>query len=617
VECWFKSSKSEPGEYAITMVKMKMVSTNAIEGKKAVMTDVNQDDGQNVTAPSGVLLQAKGLTIGTQADRNLLSDISFHIEPGELIALTGVGRPGKSILLESLAGLMKPVHGEILIDGVNLYANLKALRSSIGFVPTEFALPPNLTVAEIMEDGARLRFPRRTSHHDRKQRILTLLETMGLTQVADARSGLLNPAEKRRLSIAVELIGSPGLLLLDQSVEPLTPFEETQITILLRQLSRQGLTIIQVDQRARSAGLSDKVIILAPGGVLSWFGPANEAFTHFQTLVPRGVAKDLFALKEAIELLANPQSEHGIEWAKRFKDHEAYQKYVDDPLHNRYPDLLLQTRPLLRLRLRSSSQEKLPPPIIPRANAAQKFILLIRRNARLLWRDKTVFSMLAIPPLVALIDFVLSSTLRSEPERAPIILGVLVFLVLLTSALLVQNEIFKERVVYQYENRTKTLLLPYILSKVWLVGILAIYQGLVWTIIHFVATGMTGGIQVLLPYGFTIFLVAFIGGILGLMASAVARSGMAITIWVLLFTIPQVLFSGAIIPLATLNSLFRVLSGINPSRYAFETLLSIGGYGQEFINLDWSIHWFTLATLGLCLMIILLGIQQSAERAAV
>ena len=172
-----------------------------------------------------------------------------------------------------------------------------------------------------------------------------------------------------RLSIAVELIGYPGLLLLDASAEPLAPFEEVQITILLRELSRQGLTIIQVNARSRSVGLADKIIFLAPGGLLAWFGPADETFAYLKGLLPRGVVKDLFGLQEAFEILVNPQSRDGIEWAKQFRDHEAYQKYVDDPLHNRYPDLLLQTRPLLRIRLRNASQEKLPPPIIPRASA--------------------------------------------------------------------------------------------------------------------------------------------------------------------------------------------------------------------------------------------------------
>lgn len=592
-----------------------MLSTDVTEGNKAVMTDPAEHNSQKAGGSNGVLLQAKELTIRTSTGLSVLSDISFHIEPGELIVLTGVSYSGKSALLRCLAGLIKPTSGEILIDGINLYTNLKAFHSSIGFVPAEFVLSHNLTVAEVLHDGARLRLPRSTSDNDRNQRIHNLLRIVGLTEVIDSRVGSLSRLEKRRLSIALELIGYPGLLLLDAPAEQLTPFEEVQITILLKELSRQGLTIIQVDQRARSAGLSDKIIFLVPGGLLGWFGPTDEAFTYLRGLVPRGVAKDLFGLKEALELLTNPQVQEGIEWAKRFKTDPAYQKHVDDPLHNRYPDLMLQTHPLLRLRLRNSSPEKLPPPIIPRANAAQKFVLLITRNARLLWRDKTVFSMLAIPPLIALVDLIFAAGIRSEPDRAPLIFGMLVFLVLLTSALLIQNEIFRERAVYQYENRTKTLLLPYILSKVWLVGILAVYQGLVWTIIHFVATRMTGGLPGLLPYGFTLFLVAFIGGILGLMASAISRSAMTTAVWVLWFTIPQLLFSGSIIPLADLNSPFRVLSGINPSRYALETLLTIGGYGQEFLNVNLSIHWFTLATLSLCLMILLIGIQQGVESA--
>lgn len=576
------------------------------------MTDPAETNGQKTAETKGVLLQAKGLTIGTRAGGSLLSDLSFHIEPGELVALTGVSYSGKSTLLQSLAGLMTPASGEILIDGINLYANLKAFRSSIGFVPAEVPLPQNLTVAEVMQDAARLRLPRRTSHHDRRHKVQDLLETVGLTQRINSRVGSLSRLEKRKLSLAVELIGSPGLLLLDSPTEQLTPFEEVQITILLKELSRGGLTIIQGDQRARSAGLSDKVIFLAPGGLLAWFGPPEEASTYLRQFVPRGVVKDMFGLKEALEILANPQPQDGIEWAKRFKEHEAYQKYVDDPLHNRYPDLLLQTRPLLRLRLRNSSEEKLPPPIIPRANALQKLVLLIRRNARLLWREKTVFSMLAIPPLIALVNFVLSPATRSQPERAPILYGVLVFLVLLSSAILVQNEIFKDRVVYRYENRTRTLLFPYILSKAWLVGALAIYQALVWTIIHFVATGMATGPQVLLPFGITIFLIGFTGGMVGLLVSALSKRATTSTNWLLLFTVPQLILSGSIIPVAELFFPLNVLSAINPSRYALEVLLAISGYGQGFNAVPLS-HWSILAIISIGLFVLLMGIQKGAE----
>jgi len=177
-------------------------------------------------------------------------------------------------------------------------------------------------------------------------------------------------------------------------------------------------------------------------------------------------------------------------------------------------------------------------------------MLLIRRNFRLLWRDKTVFLMLALPPLVALVHFVLSANTRlnsfvGDPGSPPIVLDLLVFLVILTAALLVQNEVFKERAVYQREHRTNSMLFPYILSKVCLVGILAIYQGLVWSILHSfgeLGTGLANGLQMLLPSGITLFLIAFVGGILGLIVSALSRPAMTTAGWVFLLTVPQILF---------------------------------------------------------------------------
>ena len=573
------------------------------------MSDFEEKDAQKIPQIKGVLLQAKGLTIHNQAGEPLLSDISFHIEPGELVSLSGLSFTGKSILLKSLAGLRKPAIGEILIDGIDLYKNLKAFRSSIGYVPAEFAFQENLTVAEILDEEARLRLPRRTSSQERKQRVLSLLKATGLAEDSGKRVGKLGRIERRRLGIAAELIAHPGILLVDEGVGQLTAFEEVQITLLLRELSRQGLTVIRVDQRSRSAGLSDKVIFLAPGGLLAWFGPPEEAFIYLRSLLPRGVAKDLFGLREALEILGNPQIQEGIQWAKRFKNDPAYQKYVDDPINNRYPDLMLQTRPLLRLRLRNNSQEKLPPPIIPRASGIQKMTLQFGRDVRLLWREKRWLWMLVIPPLIALVDFALTPATISNPNLAPIVYGLVVFLVLLTTALLVQNEIFKERVMFWLETRTASISFPYILSKVVLVGFLAMYQGLVWTLIHF-AAGRAAGLQ-LIPYGITLGLVALIGGILGLIASALSRTATAITNWVIGLTLPQLVLSGSIVPLANLNFLFRLLSVVNPSRYALEALLAmngspVGASGNPFG------YWSILAIMSLGLIVVLLVIQQSA-----
>jgi ABC-type multidrug transport system ATPase subunit len=508
------------------------------EGIKSVMTDPIQKDGEKTQPPSGVLLQAKDLTVRTRAGTNILTDISFHIEPGEVVALTDLGRSGKSTLLQCLAGLIKPESGEILIDGVNLYSNLKAFRPIIGFVPAEFSLHQNLTVSETLQDAALLRLPRSMRTQDRQQRVLRILDSVGLTQVADRRVGLLSNVEQRRLSIAVELMGYPKLLLIDYPSKPLTSFEDVQTTILMRELSRQGITIIQVNPRSRSTGVTDKIIFLAPKGFLGWFGPADETLSYLKGFLPRGVVKDLFGLQEALEMLVNPLETDGSEWAKKYKDHEAYQKYVDDPLHNRYPDLLLQTRPLIRLRLRNSSNEKVPPAIIPRAGAVPKLILLIRRNFRLLWRERAGLLMLVIPPLVALVHFLLSP--RSADSSQPVIFDTFVFLIVLTAAMLVQNEIFKERAVYQREQQATPMLFSYILSKLWLVGLLAIYQGFVWTVIH--SFGNAAGSQDLLSSAITLSLVAFFGGVLGLIVSALSKRTMTSISWVLLLTVPLLLF---------------------------------------------------------------------------
>jgi hypothetical protein len=199
--------------------------------------------------------------------------------------------------------------------------------------------------------------------------------------------------------------------------------------------------------------------------------------------------------------------------------------------------------------------------------------------------------MVLLPPFVALIDFVLSSTTMLDPrlgdaDRAPTALGLLVFLDLLTAALLAHYEIFKDKPVYRREQRTNSLLVPYILSKIWLVLILAIYQGAVWTAIHFIAAiGAQAGsdLPTLLSYAVTLSLVAFVGGVLGLMASALGRTATAIGAWVLLLTVPQLFLSGSIIPIEHLSSPFVFLSAANPSRDAFETVLTLSGYGRDVV----------------------------------
>jgi len=125
---------------------------------------------------------------------------------------------------------------------------------------------------------------------------------------------------------------------------------------------------------------------------------------------------------------------------------------------------------------------------------------------------------------------------------------------------------------------------------------------------------MTIGLQILPAYAITIFLVALIGGILGLIVSSFSRTAMPTTSWLLLLTVPQLVLSGAIMPLASLGFAFNFLSPLNPSRYALEALLALSGYGQGLNSMVLS-DWLILAIMSLGLIVLLMGIQQRAGNA--
>jgi ABC-type multidrug transport system permease subunit len=123
---------------------------------------------------------------------------------------------------------------------------------------------------------------------------------------------------------------------------------------------------------------------------------------------------------------------------------------------------------------------------------------------------------------------------------------------------------------------------------------------------------MAASPQVLLPFGITVFLIGFTGGMVGLLVSALSQGAMTSTNWLLLFTVPQLILSGSIVPIADLVFPLDLLSAINPSRYALEALLAISGYGQGFNRVplgDWSI----LTVISIGLLVLLMGIQKGAE----
>ena len=514
---------------------------------------------QNKNNPDqgGFVLQVQDLNIRSRNGEKLVSGISFQIESRELVILTGPNRPVLSALLKTIAGIGRLNDGKIQVDGLDLYSNLKAFTPNIGFVPAENGLHPKLTVYEILQYEARLRLPKGTKKELILNRVDEVLVDMALENVTNQIFERLSSLQKCLVSICVEILSKPGLLFVEPFEEMLDPSEQVQITTRLHDLAKKGYTIVQASQISKCIMLADKVIVLAPDGSLAWFGPVDEALEFFYSISDdKRELNGSFGFVEILGMLNRNEMGGGKAWGERFKTHPAYQKYVDDVLHNRLPDIQLQDRPLTRFR--GAAKEKLPPPIIKQTSMLSKFFLLVGRGARLLVRERAVLFMLLAVPLVASIDFLLispqmSDPLLGDPGLPPIALGLLIFISMLLSGMLFQNEIINERKLYWRENRTSSMALPYIFSKIWLVAILALYQGLVWSVIHYLATGMMGGMRVIPFYWVTLTLVSFIGGILGLIASTLAKTSQAVSALILLMVVPQLILSGSLIPLSQLS----------------------------------------------------------------
>ena len=175
-----------------------------------------------------------------------LRDISFAVEPGELVALTGASGSGKSTLLNLIGALDTPDAGAIVVDGLRVdeLGSPAAYRAeTVGFVFQSHNLLPTLTAAENVQVPMFGRLPRR----DRDAKARELLREVGLEHRADARPAVLSGGERQRVAIARALANDPRLLLADEPTGALDSVTGKQVLELLDRLRRQrGMTIVLV-----------------------------------------------------------------------------------------------------------------------------------------------------------------------------------------------------------------------------------------------------------------------------------------------------------------------------------------------------------------------------------
>ena len=271
-------------------------------------------------------LEEISLEVGGSTDeqdaRKLLDDVSLRMRRGQLVGVVGPSGCGKSTLLKLIAGLLEPSAGAVRWDGRNLAHEGDLPPHALGYVP-QFSLAHDLlTVRECVDYAARLRVAG-PDPDARAERVDALLETTGLAPLADRQARVLSGGQRRRLSLAIEMVSSPSLLLCDEVTSGLDPGSAHEILTLLHELSRadggRERIVVNVTHSLADLALYDAILVLYQG-VVVYHGTPEYLAHYFRAEAPDEIFARL-GRRKASEWQAS-WHKHGPEFAALMGDVE-------------------------------------------------------------------------------------------------------------------------------------------------------------------------------------------------------------------------------------------------------------------------------------------------------
>ena len=237
-------------------------------------TLVRRTETEAATSTGG--LAVHGVTWTIEGNKTLLDNISLTARPGTLTAVIGPSGAGKSTFARLVAGYTHPTTGTVAFEGHDIHAEYASLRSRIGMVPQDDVVHGQLTVNQALMYAAELRLPPDTNKEDRARVVAEVLEELEMTRHADTRVDKLSGGQRKRASVAMELLTGPSLLILDEPTSGLDPALDRQVMTMLRQLADAGRVVLVVTHSLSYLDVCDQVLLLAPGGKTAFAGPPGQ-----------------------------------------------------------------------------------------------------------------------------------------------------------------------------------------------------------------------------------------------------------------------------------------------------------------------------------------------------
>lgn len=481
---------------------------------------------------SKVVKDTKGL-LGSKP-KKILDDITISIKPGELVALIGGSGAGKSTFMDALNGFRLPSEGKVYINNDDFYENYNSYKNVLGYVPQQDIVYDALTIKKMLMYAAELRMPQDTTKEELMERVHQVLEEVELTSRENVLIKQLSGGQKKRVSIAVELIADPKLFFLDEPTSGLDPGMERNMMKLLRKLADNGKTIILITHATANINLCDKVVILGNGGKLCYFG------------IPEG-SLSFFGVEEYADIydLINFQAD---KWRGLFlkSQYNAYYNSLDNKKFS-------EEKSTGKLNKKNS------------INGFKQCTIFSRRYLELITKDTGRLAFLLAQPIIIalLLSMVLKSNAFSYYEDAKSVIFTLACAGVWVGVLNSIQEICKERVIFLRERAVNLKLFPYVMSKIIILGVLSFLQSTLLVLFFSVFVKVAGDGLIgsrLLETFITVFLTTFSSMAMGLTISTMVTNtdrAMGIAPIVL---IPQLVFTGLVFKLDGISDLISSLA---------------------------------------------------------
>lgn len=496
-------------------------------------------------APSGGL-QARHLTVVTVSGKVLLEDVSLRIPASALVAIIGPSGAGKSTLLGALTGLVPASVGRVTWSGRDLYANYDELRARVGLVPQEDILHSQLTVIRALRFAAQLRFPPDTSGPERDRRIQDVLREVGLEGQANQRIDSLSGGQRKRTSIALELLTAPPLLFLDEPTSGLDPGLDLQVMTGLRSLANGGRIVVVVTHSVLALDKCDLVLLMAPGGRVAYYGPPSELLPYF------GAAN-------YPAVFANLDSQQAPD---RYAASSLAQEYVGETGLVPPPNALGPP----------------PPPSTP--HPWMQLATLSARTLAVTVADRMLIGLLiGMPLLLALMSRAVpgSAGLSMDASNGVVTEATTRLIVLIIGACLMGSaltcrELVRERAIFRRERAVGLSTAAYLASKAGVFAVLVIAQGVVFVALALL--GLPAPDSATTVGASTLEIMVAVSGT----AVALCWVGLAISAWctsaeqtmpaLVAVVMAQLVLCGGILPLAG-RPILQGAASLVPARFGF------------------------------------------------